>query len=245
MTEFAARIYEGTKTYRPDSEEPVFALRNVTTGFPANRFTAIMGPSGSGKSTLMQCMAGLDTLSSGRTFIGDIETTHLSPTELTHIRRERLGFVFQSFNLVPSLTAERNIRLPAKMAGMRLDESHFASVISTLGLANRLNHRPAQLSGGQQQRVAVARALVTRPEIIFADEPTGNLDSTSSAAILGYLREATDAGSTVVMVTHDPTAAAHADHVLFLNDGMIVSQLDRPSATAIIDTVRHLRGINA
>ena len=217
------------------------ALNDVTVGFPTARFTAIMGPSGSGKSTLMHCTAGLDALTSGQAFIGDVDLGTLSERALTKLRRDRVGFVFQAFNLVPTLTALENITLPQALAGRRIDRKWLDYVIDTVGLRSRLRHRPAELSGGQQQRVAVARALATRPAIIFADEPTGNLDSRASAEILAFMRDAVDELSqTIVMVTHDPTAAAHAHHVLFLADGRIVGEMPQPSPDAILDRIKRL-----
>ena len=200
----------------------VTALDDVTVEFPARRFTAIMGPSGSGKSTLLHCLAGLDTLTAGRTFVGDVELGGLSDRQLTLLRRDRIGFVFQAFNLVPTLSARDNITLPMTLAGAAPDPDWLAAVIDRTGLAGRLGHRPAELSGGQQQRVAVARALATRPQIVFADEPTGNLDSRSGHAVLELLRAARDeSGQTIVMVTHDPVAAGFADSVVVMADGRV------------------------
>jgi putative ABC transport system ATP-binding protein len=200
------------------------------------QFTAIMGPSGSGKSTLMHCLAGLDTATSGRIWIGDTEITALGEKQLTRLRRDQIGFVFQSFNLLPTLTAEENITLPADIAGRKLDQAWVKQVTTTLGLGDRLRHRPAELSGGQQQRVAVARALASRPHIIFADEPTGNLDSRAGAEVLGFLRGSVDdLEQTVVMVTHDPVAASYADLVLFLADGRIVDRLLDPTADTVLE----------
>jgi putative ABC transport system ATP-binding protein len=218
----AAGTVRATKVYGRDATR-VTALDEVTVGFPARRFTAIMGPSGSGKSTLMHCTAGLDALTSGHAYIGDTDLSSLSERALTRLRRDRIGFVFQAFNLVPTLTAFENITLPLALAGRRIDRSWVDEVVQTVGLWSRRNHRPAELSGGQQQRVAVARALATRPAIIFADEPTGNLDSQASREILTFMRSAVDdIDQTVVMVTHDPDAAAFAHHVLHLDDGRIV-----------------------
>jgi putative ABC transport system ATP-binding protein len=198
-----------------------------------------MGPSGSGKSTLMHCVAGLDSLTSGQVFVGDVELGRLSDKELTLLRRSRIGFVFQSFNLVPTLTAEENIRLPLTLAGSRPDRHWFDQVVTTVGLGDRLGHRPSELSGGQQQRVAVARALVSRPAVVFADEPTGNLDSRSGAEILAFMRAATDEmGQSVVMVTHDPVAAAYADRVVFLADGRVVDQMPEPTAQRVLDRMK-------
>ncbi|TDC91261.1 ABC transporter ATP-binding protein, partial [Actinomadura sp. 7K507] len=206
-------------------------------------FTAIMGPSGSGKSTFLHCMAGLDTVSSGSVLIGDVEITKLSRTRLTKLRRDRLGFVFQSFNLLPMLTAEENIRLTGRLGNRSADRQWFDTIVDALGLRERLAHRPSELSGGQQQRVAVARALLTRPEVLFADEPTGNLDSKSGAEVLGFLRSAVDTyHQTVVMVTHDPVAAAHADRVLFLADGMLVRELVSPSIDRVHAAMRQMEG---
>jgi putative ABC transport system ATP-binding protein len=219
----------------------VVALDDVTVGFAAGQFSAIMGPSGSGKSTLMHCMAGLDTLTSGQAFIGDTDLATLSDRELTVLRRDRLGFVFQAFNLLPTLSAEENITLPADLAGRPVDRAWFDTVVSTLGMQQRLTHRPAQLSGGQQQRVAVARALVSRPEVVFADEPTGALDSKASAELLRFLRSVVDGlGQTVVMVTHDPVAAAYADRVVFLVDGAVVEELARPTRDSVLETMKRL-----
>lgn len=219
----------------------VTALDGVSLSFPTAHFTAIMGPSGSGKSTLMHCLAGLDTASSGQIRIGDTELTGLGDRALTRLRRDRIGFVFQSFNLLPALTAEQNILLPLELAGRSMDRAWLETVVRTLGLHDRLTHRPSELSGGQQQRVACARALVSRPEVIFADEPTGNLDSRSSAEVLGFLRlSVRELGQTVVMVTHDPVAASHADQVLFLADGRLVARLGQPTPERVLDTLKGL-----
>ncbi|WP_229403408.1 ABC transporter ATP-binding protein [Micromonospora okii] len=219
----------------------VVALDGVDVDFTAGRFTAIMGPSGSGKSTLLHCLAGLDRPSEGTVRIGDAELGRLDDKRLTLLRRDRVGFVFQKFNLLPALTAEENITLPLAIAGRRPDPGWLGQVVAAVGLADRLRHRPAELSGGQQQRVAVARALITKPWVIFADEPTGNLDSRSGAEVLRLLREAVDAlGQTVVMVTHDPVAASHADRVVFLADGRLVRELTAPTAEAVLDTLAHL-----
>jgi putative ABC transport system ATP-binding protein len=213
----------------------------VSVAFEAGAFTAIMGPSGSGKSTLMHCVAGLDSATSGSVRIGETELTTLSDRALTLLRRERVGFVFQAFNLLPTLTAEQNIRLPLELSGRRPDPAWWRHVISTLGLTERLRHRPAELSGGQQQRVACARALMTRPEVIFADEPTGNLDSASGAEVLRFLRDFADRmDQTVVMVTHDPIAASYADRVIFLSDGRLRGELDRPTAETVTDRLKTL-----
>jgi putative ABC transport system ATP-binding protein len=219
----------------------VVALDNVTVQFPPQRFTAIMGPSGSGKSTLMHCLAGLDRPTSGTVLIGDTETSSLSDARLTALRRDRVGFVFQAFNLLPTLTAWENIVLPLDLAGRRPDQAFADAIIDGIGLRHRLGHRPSQLSGGQQQRVACARALITRPEVVFADEPTGALDSRSSADVLEFLRRSVDElGQTVVMVTHEPTAAAYADRVLFFADGRVVGELTQPTAEGVLDQMKHL-----
>jgi putative ABC transport system ATP-binding protein len=234
----AARSVAATKRYG-SGDTAVTALDEVTVDLPAGRFTAIMGPSGSGKSTLMHCLAGLDSLTSGQVFIGDVELSRLSDKELTVLRRSRIGFVFQAFNLIPTLTARENITLPLTLASSKPDPAWFDRVVSTVGLGERLSHRPSELSGGQQQRVAVARALVSRPEVIFADEPTGNLDSRSGAEILSFMRPATDEmGQTVVMVTHDPVAAAYADRVVFLADGRVVDQMPEPTAQRVLDRMK-------
>ena len=236
----AARVVDAVKTYgRGDNE--VVALDHVDAELHAGRFTAIMGPSGSGKSTLLHCVAGLDTLSSGRVMIGDTDLAELDDRRLTTLRRDRIGFIFQAFNLVPTLTAAENIALPARLAGRRVDPEWFDHVIDTVGLGSRLGHRPSELSGGQQQRVAVARALVARPEIIFADEPTGNLDSRSGAEILSFMRVAVrEFGQTIVMVTHDPSAAGYADRAVFLADGRIVDDIDDPTADTVLDCMRRI-----
>ena len=232
---FATRAYDVTKMYG-SLAEPVWALGGVTVGFERARFTAVMGPSGSGKSTLIQSIAGLDWITSGRMFIGDTEIQQLDATALTLLRRERMGFIFQSYNLVPALTAEKNILLPLKLAKKPIDRAVFNEVVATVGLGDRLSHRPRELSGGQQQRVAVARALMSRPELLFADEPTGNLDSKSASEVLHFLRNAVDrSGQTIVMVTHDPRVAAIADRVVFMADGRIVGDLRNPTVDTIID----------
>ncbi|MDF5752615.1 ABC transporter ATP-binding protein [Spongiactinospora sp. TRM90649] len=226
-----------TKVYG-DGDAAVRALRGVDVSFAAEAFTAIMGPSGSGKSTLMHCLAGLDTVTSGSVRIGDVEITELGDRRLTMLRRDRIGFVFQAFNLLPTLTAEQNILLPAQIAGRIPDRELLDRVVATLGLADRLGHRPAELSGGQQQRVAVARALIGRPQVIFADEPTGNLDSRSGAEVLSFLRTSVrELGQTIVMVTHDPVAASYADRVVFLRDGLLVSELTGPTPQSVLDTL--------
>jgi putative ABC transport system ATP-binding protein len=241
-TAVAARAVGATKVYG-SGDTAVTALDHVDVDVPVGRFTAIMGPSGSGKSTLMHCLAGLDSLTRGRVFVGQAELNRLSEKELTRLRRDRIGFVFQAFNLVPTLTALENITLPAALAGRRADGAWLDAVISTTGLADRLGHRPAELSGGQQQRVAVARALANQPDIIFADEPTGNLDSRSGAEILDFMRRAVrELGQTVVMVTHDPVAASYADGVLFLVDGQIVDTMDQPTPERVLDRIKQLGG---
>lgn len=237
---FAARVYDGVKVFATPAGE-VRALDGVSVGFEEGRFTAIMGPSGSGKSTLVQCAAGLDSLTSGTVFVGEQPLAPLNPTALTELRRDRIGFVFQAFNLVPSLTAERNILLPLTLAKREPDQALFDTIVGALGIRDRLHHRPRELSGGQQQRVAVARALVTRPELVIADEPTGNLDSRTGEQLLGFLRSAVDEWrQSVIMVTHDPRAAAHADLVLFLADGRIVEGLPSPTADSVIDVLKRL-----
>ena len=238
----AARAQALTKTYG-SGDASVHALADVTIDFPRGEFAAVMGPSGSGKSTLMHCMAGLDSASSGSAFIGERELGKLDDAELTQLRRDRIGFVFQSFNLIPTLTAEENITLPADLAGTEVDAAWFDLLIGQLGLADRLSHRPSELSGGQQQRIACARALVGRPDLIFADEPTGNLDSNSSAEVLQFLRDAVDDhGQTIVMVTHDPRAAAYADRVVFLADGRVVDELRSPTADSVLEQMKKLGG---
>ncbi|WP_030811732.1 ABC transporter ATP-binding protein [Streptomyces sp. NRRL S-337] len=234
----AARATDLSKVYG-QGETRVVALDSVSVEFGKARFTAIMGPSGSGKSTLMHCMAGLDKISGGSARIGDVELGSLNDKQLTRLRRDKIGFIFQAFNLLPTLTALENITLPMDIAGRKPDREWVSAVIETVGLGGRLAHRPAQLSGGQQQRVAVARALAARPEIIFADEPTGNLDSRSGAEVLGFLRESVRAmEQTVVMVTHDPVAAGYADRVVFLADGRIVEELHEPTADTVLDRMR-------
>ncbi len=224
-----------------DGGTEVRALDGVSVGFPRRHFTAIMGPSGSGKSTLMHCMAGLDTATSGQARLGDADLTTLSDDALTALRRERVGFVFQAFNLVPTLSASENITLPLDIAGRPVDKAWMRQIVDAVELADRLDHRPSQLSGGQQQRVACARALVTRPDLIFADEPTGNLDSRSGAEVLGLLRRSVDEyGQTVVMVTHDANAASYADRVLFLSDGRIVDELSAPTPETVAERMVHL-----
>jgi putative ABC transport system ATP-binding protein len=217
----------------------VRALNGITVGFAAGEFTAIMGPSGSGKSTLMHCLAGLDTPTSGGVQMGPTQLAGLADRELTLLRRRHVGFIFQSFNLLPVLTAEQNIRLPLELAGRTPDPDWWDRVIAHLGLADRLAHRPAELSGGQQQRVACARALITRPDVVFADEPTGNLDSRAGAEVLGFLRwSARELGQTVIMVTHDPVAAGYADRVVFLADGLLSGELRAPTPRAVLDRLK-------
>ena len=228
-----------TKIYGSADAE-VRALDNVTIAFPRGQFTAVMGPSGSGKSTLLNCMAGLDRLTSGTVEIGGVDLRDLSDRELTILRRTRLGFIFQSFNLLPALTARENITYPLDLSRSRVDPQWFDELIGVLGLGDRLDNRPSQLSGGQQQRVAVARALVSRPEVVFADEPTGSLDSHTSGEILSYLREASDLGQTIVMVTHDPGAAAHTHNVVFFQDGAPVGELASPTADGVLDRMKSL-----
>jgi putative ABC transport system ATP-binding protein len=235
-----ARTVDLTKVYG-SGDTTVRALDNVNVEFEAARFTAIMGPSGSGKSTLMHCVAGLDSVTHGQVFIGGVELSKLSDKELTELRRDRIGFVFQAFNLLPMLTALENITLPIDLAGRAPDQAWVDSVIDTVGLRDRLRHRPSELSGGQQQRVAVARALATKPQIVFADEPTGNLDSRSSGEILSFMRAAVqDLQQTIVMVTHDPGAAGYADRVVFLGDGRIVDELEKPTAKRVLDRLKAL-----
>jgi putative ABC transport system ATP-binding protein len=236
----AARAVDLTKVYG-QGDTRVVALDSVSCSFERGHFTAIMGPSGSGKSTLMHCMAGLDTATSGSAFIGDVDLSTLDDKRLTRLRRDSLGFIFQAYNLVPTLSAIENITLPMDIAGRKPDKEWLDNVISTVGLGDRLSHRPSELSGGQQQRVAVARALVSRPTVMFADEPTGNLDSKTSGEILGLLRTSVDElGQTTVMVTHDAHAAAIADRVLFLADGDIVRDLPRCSAHKILETLEEV-----
>jgi putative ABC transport system ATP-binding protein len=239
-TTVAARAVGATKIYG-SGDTAVHALDGVDVDFEHGRFTAIMGPSGSGKSTLLHCLAGLDQLTSGQVYLGDLELSALSEKELTRVRRDRLGFVFQSYNLVPTLTADENITLSADLAGRKVDQAWVDKVIDVVGLRNRLNHRPSELSGGQQQRVAVARALANQPEVVFADEPTGNLDSKSSGDVLRFMRQAVDDfGQTIVMVTHDPVAAAYADRVVFLADGRVVDDLAKPTRDAILERIGRL-----
>jgi putative ABC transport system ATP-binding protein len=236
----AARAVDLSRAYgRGDAT--VRALDGVNVEFERGRFTAVMGPSGSGKSTLMHCMAGLDVPTSGRTFVGDEEIGRLDDGGLTELRRDRIGFVFQSFNLVPTLSAAENIMLPLDLARVRVDQAWFDHLVEALGIADRLSHRPSEMSGGQQQRIACARALIRRPALIFADEPTGNLDSSSSAELLAFLRDAvTEHGQSIVMVTHDPRAAAYADRVVFLADGRVVGELASPTAELVLTQMMKL-----
>jgi putative ABC transport system ATP-binding protein len=236
----AARIIDGVKIYGAGAAQ-VRALDAIRAEFAGGAFTAIMGPSGSGKSTLLHCLAGLDRLTSGQAMIGDVCVSELDDRAMTLLRRDRIGFVFQAFNLVPTLTAQENIVLPLTLGGRKPDPAWLAALTESLGVADRLEHRPAELSGGQQQRVATARALVTRPDLIFADEPTGNLDSKSAAELLAQIRRAVDDyRQTVIMVTHDPRAAAYADRVLFLADGRVVRELLAPTADSVLDVLREL-----
>jgi putative ABC transport system ATP-binding protein len=241
-TAVAARAVGLSKVYG-EGDAAVRALDDVSVDFERARYTAIMGPSGSGKSTLLHCMAGLDTPTSGQVFIGDVDITMLSEKALTLLRRRSVGFVFQAYNLVPTLTAAENITLPLDIAGEEPDRAWFDEVVDTVGIRDRLSHRPAELSGGQQQRVAGARALVTRPEIVFADEPTGNLDSRASQEILTFLRSAVkDHGQTIVMVTHDASAASFADRIVFLGDGKVVDEMVEPTTDRILDRLKSLEG---
>ncbi|MGI9033376.1 MAG: ABC transporter ATP-binding protein [Acidimicrobiales bacterium] len=234
----AASSVDLVKVYG-SGDTQVRALDNVSVGFPHGRFSAIMGPSGSGKSTLMHCLAGLDTVTSGHAYIGDVDLTTLDDKDLTLLRRDRVGFVFQSFNLIPTLTAYENMTLPLAIAGRKPDKEWIDSVVEAVGIADRLKHRPAELSGGQQQRVAGARALASRPEIIFADEPTGNLDSRASAEMLKFLRRSVDElDQTIVMVTHDATAAGYADGVVFLEDGRVAGEMEAPTAEKVLDRLK-------
>ncbi len=245
MSDLAARVVDAVKIYG-SGETEVRALDGVSLGFAAGRFTAIMGPSGSGKSTLMHCAAGLDTLTSGQADIGGTELGQLSDKQLTLLRRERVGFVFQSFNLLPTLTVAENISLPRDLSGSRADPEWTDALIDIVGLRDRLHHRPAELSGGQQQRVAVARAFAGAPDVVFADEPTGNLDSRSGEEVLRLLGDAVrQMGRTVVMVTHDPVAAAHADEVVFLADGRLVDRMDSPTAESVLDRLKAFDGVGA
>jgi putative ABC transport system ATP-binding protein len=240
VTKIAART-EGLRKVYGEGDAAVQALKGITLEFDEGGFSAIMGPSGSGKSTLLHCLAGLDTPTAGHVFIGDVDITTLSERQLTQLRRDKIGFVFQAYNLIPTLTAKENITLPLDIAGRDVDQAWFDEVIETTGLGDRLSHKPTELSGGQQQRVAGARALVSRPEIVFADEPTGNLDSRSSEELLGFLRGAvSDHGQTIVMVTHDARAAGYADRVVFLGDGLVVDEMLEPTAERILDRLKSL-----
>ena len=236
----AAATIDLSKIYG-SGDARVRALDGVSIEFERGRMTAVMGPSGSGKSTLMHCIAGLDAPTSGQAFIGGVELGRLSDAALTQLRRDRIGFVFQSFNLIPTLTAAENITLPADLAGAAVDRAWFDQLVAMLGLGDRLSHRPSELSGGQQQRVACARALLREPELVFADEPTGNLDSNASAELLSFLRGVvTDHDRTIVIVTHEPVAAAYADRVVFLADGGLVGELGDPSADAVLEAMKRL-----
>jgi len=236
----AAGAINASKIYGKDDSE-VRALDDVTVDFALGQFTAIMGPSGSGKSTLMHCLAGLDALTSGRVLIGDTDLAQLDDKQLTSLRREKVGFIFQAYNLIPTLSALENITLPMDLGGVKPDQEWLDTVIDKMNLRNRLSHRPSELSGGQQQRVAVARALASRPQIIFADEPTGNLDSKTGAEILAFMKHAvTDLHQTIVMVTHDPVAAAYADRVIFLADGKVVDEINDPTAELVLDRMKRL-----
>ncbi|MGA9279433.1 ABC transporter ATP-binding protein [Ilumatobacter sp.] len=238
----AARAVDAVKSYGT-GDAAVHALAGVTVDFPQHRFTAIMGPSGSGKSTLMQCVAGLDRLTSGSVFIGDTNLETLDKTQLTLLRRDRLGFIFQQYNLIPTLSAEENILLPLTLAGEDPNREWFDTIVDTVGMRDRLKNLPSQLSGGQQQRVAVARALVPRPDIVFADEPTGALDSSTGIEILTFMRRAVDeSGQTIVMVTHDPHAASYADNVLFLADGQIIDEMAEPTTDRVLDRMKRFEG---
>ena len=236
----ASRAVDATKIYG-SGPTAVTALNHVDVGFQAGRFTAIMGPSGSGKSTLLHCLAGLDNLTSGEVFIGDTNVTSLDEKGKTLLRREKVGFVFQAFNLIPTLNGEENILLPMALARRDPDSAWVDRIIDTVGLRDRLTHLPSELSGGEQQRVAAARALASRPEIVFADEPTGNLDSRRGAEILGFMRTAVDdLGQTIVMVTHDPVAATYADRIVFLSDGRIVDEMVEPTVEKVLDRIKSL-----
>ena len=239
-TASAARSLGLTKTYG-SGQAAVRALNNVNIAFERGRFTAVMGPSGSGKSTLLHCMAGLDRATSGQAFIGGQDIGQLDDTGITRLRRDRIGFIFQSFNLVPTLTAAENITLPLDLAGTKVDREWFDDIVGRLGIGDRLDHQPSQLSGGQQQRVACARALITRPELIFADEPTGNLDSNASAELLSFLKDSTvRTGQSVVMVTHDPRGAAYSDRVVLLADGAVIGEIEKPTADSVLERMRNL-----
>ena len=238
----AARAVDLHKTYG-SGQAAVHALAGINVTIERGRFTAVMGPSGSGKSTLMHCMAGLDRPTSGQAFVGGQDVGRLDDAGLTRLRRDKIGFVFQSFNLVPTLTAGENITLPADLAGTKVDRDWLGYLVGQLGIADRLTHRPSELSGGQQQRVACARALINKPDLVFADEPTGNLDSNSSDGVLTFLQQSvTELGQSVVMVTHDPRGAAYADRVVFLADGAVVSELSQPTADSVLERMRTLGG---
>ena len=239
-TRLAARAVDLVKVFG-HGDTAVRALDGVSVDLPAGQFTAIMGPSGSGKSTLMHCLAGLDQITGGQVFIGDTDISKLHEKQLTLLRRDKVGFIFQAYNLLPTLTAAENIELPIAIAGRKPDRKWLDTVIDAVGLRQRLGHKPAELSGGQQQRVAGARALASRPAIVFADEPTGNLDSHSSAEMLGFMRRSVDEfGQTIVMVTHDPNAAAYSDMVLFLGDGKVVDEMLEPNAEKVLDYMKQL-----
>jgi putative ABC transport system ATP-binding protein len=236
----AARAIDASKVYG-EGEAEVRALDHISVDFVRGQYTAIMGPSGSGKSTLLHCLAGLDRLTGGQVVLGDLDITQVHEKELTRVRRDRLGFIFQTFNLIPTLTALENITLPMALAGKDPDQAWLDHVIDIVGLRTRLSHRPSELSGGQQQRVAVARALASRPEIVFADEPTGNVDSRAGAEILTFMRDVVhDTGQTIVMVTHDPVAASYADRAIFLADGHVVGELHDPTSDSVLDAMRTL-----
>jgi putative ABC transport system ATP-binding protein len=237
-TALAARSVDITKVYGA-GETAVAALAGVSVEFQRGGFSAVMGPSGSGKSTLMHCLAGLDSVTSGQVVIGDVDITRLDDKALTRLRRDKVGFVFQQYNLLPTLTAAENITLPLDIAHRSVDKSWFDTIVGAVALGRRLSHRPAELSGGEQQRVACARALLGRPDVVFADEPTGNLDSRSSAEVLSFLRRSVDEfGQTIVMVTHDPAAAAHSDRVVFLSDGLVVDHIEAPTADRVLDRMK-------
>lgn len=239
----ALRATAVRKSFGKD-DTAVIALRGITLEVASGHLTAVMGPSGSGKSTLMHCLAGLDTVDSGSIEIGGTQVVGLGDKALTALRRDRIGFIFQQYNLLPTLTAEENIALPLAIAGKKPDEAWMSEVVAAVGLGDRLKHRPAELSGGQQQRVACARALITRPDVIFADEPTGNLDSRAGAEILGFLQSSTKKyGQTVVMVTHDPVAAGYADRVVFLGDGLLVDEMTEPTAQRVLDRMKAFEGV--
>jgi len=241
-TTAAARMTDGVKVYG-EGDARVHALRGVTAEFEAGRFTAIMGPSGSGKSTLLHCLAGLDNLSEGRVYIGETDLGSLKDNQLTVLRREAVGFIFQAFNLIATLNAKENILLPLSIAGTKPDQDWYEKVVETVGLDDRLGHLPSELSGGEQQRVAAARALVSQPQIVFADEPSGNLDSGSGADLLGFMRRAVqEYDQTIVMVTHDPVAASYSDRVVFLDDGCVVDEMADPSTDSVLDKMKQLGG---